>query len=65
MYFLYFVNRTNLAIAGPVMRDDLGLSNTDLGIIFAAFGVPYALLQPLGGAVATGWDRAARWLFAP
>jgi len=51
MYFLYFVNRTNLAIAGPVMRADLGLSNTDLGIIFAAFGVPYALLQPLGGAV--------------
>jgi sugar phosphate permease len=51
MYFLYFVNRTNLAIAGPVMRADLGLSNADLGVIFAAFGVPYALLQPLGGAV--------------
>jgi MFS family permease len=52
MYFLYFVNRTNLAIAGPMVRGDLGLSNTDLGFIFAAFGVPYALLQPLGGAVA-------------
>ena len=51
MYFLYFVNRTNLAIAGPVMRTDLSLNNTDLGLIFAAFGVPYALLQPLGGAV--------------
>jgi sugar phosphate permease len=51
MYFLYFVNRTNLAIAGPVMRADLGLSNTDLGLLFAGFGVPYALLQPLGGAV--------------
>jgi len=51
MYFLYFVDRTNLAIAGPVIRTDLGLSNTDLGLLFAAFGVPYALLQPLGGAV--------------
>ncbi len=51
MYFLYFVNRTNFAIAGPVMRVDLGLSNTDLGVLFGAFGVPYALLQPLGGAV--------------
>jgi MFS family permease len=51
MYFLYFLDRTNLAIAGPVMRTDLGLSNTDLGLLFAAFGVPYALLQPLGGAV--------------
>jgi MFS family permease len=51
MYFLYFVNRTNLAIAGPVMRADLGLNNAQLGFVFAAFGVPYALLQPLGGAV--------------
>src|ERR1700752_858286 len=39
MYFLYFVNRPNLAIAGPAVRTDLGLTNTDLGIIFAAFGV--------------------------
>ena len=51
MYFLYFVDRTNFAIAGPAMRADLGLSNTDLGILFAAFGIPYALLQPIGGAV--------------
>ena len=45
MYFLYFVDRTNFAIAGPAMRADLGLSNTDLGILFAAFGIPYALLS--------------------
>ena len=51
MYFLYFVNRTNLAIAGPIIRTDLGLNNAQLGFVFAAFGVPYALLQPLGGAV--------------
>jgi sugar phosphate permease len=51
MYFLFFVNRTNLAIAGPGIQAELGLSNTDLGLVFAAFGLPYALLQPLGGAV--------------
>ena len=51
MYFLYFVDRTNFAIAGPVMKADLHLSDTDLGLLFAAFGIPYALLQPLGGAV--------------
>jgi len=51
MYFLYFVDRTNFAIAGPVMKADLHLNDTDLGILFAAFGIPYALLQPLGGAV--------------
>lgn len=51
MYFLFFVNRTNLAIAGASIQEDLGLSNTDLGLVFAAFGLPYALLQPLGGAI--------------
>jgi len=51
MYFLFFLNRTNLAIAGPGIQTELGLSNTDLGLVFAAFGIPYALLQPLGGAV--------------
>ena len=65
MYFLYFVNRTNLAIAGPVMRADLGLNNTDLGLVFAAFGIPYALLQPLGGAVSDRLGPRRRWPFAP
>ncbi len=51
MYFLYFVNRTNFAIAGPVMQRELGLSDGDLGLLFGAFGVPYAMLQPLGGAI--------------
>jgi len=51
MYFLFFLNRTNLAIAGPAIQAELGLSNTDLGLAFAAFGLPYALLQPFGGAV--------------
>jgi MFS family permease len=51
MYFLFFVNRTNLAIAGPVIKADLGLSNAQLGLVFGAFGIPFALLQPLGGAI--------------
>ena len=51
MYFLFFLNRTNLAIAGPAIQADLGLSNADLGLVFAAFGIPYAVLQPLGGAI--------------
>ncbi|MEO6023856.1 MAG: MFS transporter [Burkholderiales bacterium] len=51
MYFLFFVNRTNLAIAGPVIEADLGLSNAQLGLVFGAFGIPFAMLQPLGGAI--------------
>jgi MFS family permease len=51
MYFLYFVDRTNLAIAGPVMAKDLHLNSAQLGLVFGAFGIPFALLQPLGGAI--------------
>jgi len=51
MYFLYFVNRTNLAIAGPEIAADLGLNNVQLGLAFGAFGIPFALLQPVGGAI--------------
>jgi MFS family permease len=51
MYFLYFVNRTNLAIAGPLMQTELGLDNGQLGLVLAAFGIPYALFQLFGGAI--------------
>jgi MFS family permease len=51
MYFLLFVNRTNLAMAAPFMQADLKLSNTDLGLAFAAFGYPYALFQLFGGVL--------------
>ncbi|HEX3484405.1 MAG TPA: MFS transporter [Micropepsaceae bacterium] len=49
MYFLMFINRTNMAIAGPSMQADLHLSNTDLGLAFSAFAYPYAAFQLFGG----------------
>jgi MFS family permease len=49
MYALMFVNRTNIQIASPVMRADLHLSNTELGLAFSAFALPYALFQLFGG----------------
>jgi MFS family permease len=49
MYFLMFVNRTNIAMASSVMRADLGLNNTELGYAFAAFAYPYAMFQLFGG----------------
>jgi sugar phosphate permease len=51
MYFLLFVNRTNIALAGPLMARELHFDNTDLGLAFAAFGYPYALFQLLGGTI--------------
>src|SRR5258708_25097897 len=51
MYFLLFINRTNIAIAGPLMQADLKLSNTDLGLAFSAFAYPYAAFQLFGGVL--------------
>ncbi|MGZ3447244.1 MAG: MFS transporter, partial [Myxococcaceae bacterium] len=37
--------------AAPLIRKELGLSQTQLGIVFSAFGYPYAVFQIIGGAL--------------
>jgi sugar phosphate permease len=49
MYFLYFVNRVSLSTVAPLIKDDLGISNTQLGLAFSAFAIPYAVFQLIGG----------------
>src|SRR5438309_8962451 len=51
MYFLYFVNRVNISTVAPLMKADLRLSNTQLGLVFSAFAIPYAVFQLIGGWV--------------
>jgi len=49
MYFVAYVDRVNISVAGPLMRKDLGLTPIELGIIFSAFAYPYAAMQIAGG----------------
>lgn len=49
MYFIAYIDRVNIAVAGPMIRHEMGLSNTELGLIFSAFAYPYAVMQILGG----------------
>src|SRR5437762_4170551 len=49
MYFVAYVDRVNISVAGPLMRRDLGLSPIELGVIFSAFAYPYAAMQIVGG----------------
>jgi MFS family permease len=49
LYFILFVDRVNIATAAPLMKADLRLSNTQLGLAFSAFAIPYALFQLVGG----------------
>ena len=52
LYFLLFVDRVNISTAAPLMKADLRLSNTQFGLIFSAFAIPYAFFQLFGGWVA-------------
>src|SRR5215813_1887267 len=51
LYLILFVNRVNIATAAPLMRADLHLTNTELGLVFSAFAIPYAFFQLIGGCV--------------
>lgn len=49
MYFITYVDRVNISTAAPFIKEDLGLSNTQLGLALAAFSIPYAFFQIFGG----------------
>ena len=47
--FINYVDRGNLSIAAPMLKDELGISASQLGILLSAFFWTYACLQPLSG----------------
>lgn len=63
MYLITYVDRVNISTAAAAMKDELHLSNTELGFAFAAFAYPYAVLQIFGGWVSDRFG-ARRTLFA-
>jgi len=60
--FLNYIDRSNLSIAAPQLKLELGLSATQLGVLLSAFFWTYACLQ-----IPAGWvvDRLeVKWVFA-
>lgn len=49
MYFIEYVDRVNLSVAGPLIKKEMALSDIQLGVAFSAFGYCYAATQFLGG----------------
>jgi len=49
MSFIMYLNRINLSAATDLIRDDLHLTNTDIGLVFGAFAYTYAICQVIGG----------------
>jgi MFS family permease len=62
MYLITYVARQNLATAGGAIQHDLGLTNSQLGLVIGTFGVTYAIFQILGGWIGDKWG-ARRTLF--
>ena len=60
--FINYVDRGNLSIAAPMLKDELGISAAQLGLLLSAFFWTYACLQPFSGWLV---DRLnVNWVFA-
>jgi ACS family D-galactonate transporter-like MFS transporter len=60
--FINYIDRTNLGIAGPLIRSELHLSGAQFGFISSAFFATYAFSQLLSGWLADRLD--VKWILA-
>jgi MFS family permease len=51
MYGITYVDRVNVSTAASVFKQELHLSNTEVGLVFSAFAYPYLIFQIIGGWV--------------
>ena len=49
MYLILYIDRVNIATAAPLIKADLHLSNTQIGLAFSSFAIFYAVFQIVGG----------------
>jgi MFS transporter, ACS family, D-galactonate transporter len=60
--FINYIDRANLSVAAPLLKSELGLSASQLGILLSAFFWTYSCMQ-----IPVGWlvDRfQVKWVFA-
>lgn len=60
--FLNYVDRGNLSIAAPMLKDELGISGSQLGVLLSAFFWTYACLQLISGWLVDRWN--VNWVIA-
>lgn len=46
-----YMDRSNIAVAAPFLREELGFTTVHMGYIFGAFGITYAMFQIPGGII--------------
>ena len=57
-----YIDRGNLSIAAPLLKSELGLSFSQIGILSSSFFVTYSLFLPVSGWLADRFD--AKWVMA-
>ncbi len=64
MYAISYIDRTNISTALPSIKTAFELNDSQLGIVAAAFSIPYALLQVVGGNLGErfGARKALFWI---
>ena len=62
MYLITYVDRVNVSTAAAAFKQELGLSNTQVGLVFSAFAYPYLVFQVIGGSLGDRFG-ARRTLF--
>src|SRR3974377_1106017 len=59
MYVLSYIDRTNIAMAIPFLRDELGIGASSIGFATGMFFWGYIILQIPVGRIAAVWS--AKW----
>jgi ACS family sodium-dependent inorganic phosphate cotransporter len=57
--FISYIDRTNISVAAIAMKEELGWTETDKGVVLSSFFVGYLLLMAVSGALA---NRYGGWL---
>jgi ACS family glucarate transporter-like MFS transporter len=60
-----YLDRVNISVAGSSIANTYGLSNIQLGWIFSAFLIGYALFQTVGGYLAQRFGPRSPHRFQP
>src|SRR4030081_1506392 len=60
--FINYLDRGNLSIAGPLLKNELQLSATQLGVLLSSFFWTYSFFLPLSGWLVDRFD--VKWVIA-
>lgn len=60
--FINYIDRSNLSIAAPLLKDELHLSASQLGVLLSAFFWTYGLMQIPAGWLVDRFD--VKWIFS-